>query len=137
MKKRKVIYVCSKYKGNVKENTKRAIEYCRAIYKEGHIPIAPHLYLPRFLNDNDPKEREQALELGLKALKHCDEIWVFDSDISSGMQLEIDFAEKHKIPITYVQGAIYLMKKRLKEQIDVLKAYDDLTKIWDELKRGR
>ena len=120
MKKQKVIYVCSKYKGNVEKNTEQAIEYCRAVYKEGFIPIAPHLYLPRFLNDNDPIERKQALELGLQALKHCDEIWVFDSDISSGMQMEIDFAEKHHIPITYVHGELYLMKKNLEKQLEVI-----------------
>lgn len=105
-KKQKVIYVCSKYKGNVKKNTKKAIEYCRMVHELGHIPIAPHLYIPRWLDDNNPEERKQGLKLGLRALKHCDEIWVFGDYISEGMLLEIEFAKANNIPIRHFCGEV-------------------------------
>lgn len=100
MKDKKIIYVCSKYRGDVKLNTHFAIGYCMGVYKMGHIPIAPHLYFTRFLDDNDPKEREDGLEMGLSLLRLCDELWVFGKDnISEGMQMEINFAKKNNIPI--------------------------------------
>lgn len=105
-KNEKVIYVCSKYKGNVKKNTKKTIEYCRMVYQLGHIPIAPHLYIPRWLDDNNPEEREQGLKLGLRALRHCDEIWVFGDFISEGMLQEIEFAEANNIPIRHFCGEV-------------------------------
>lgn len=105
-KKQKVIYVCSKYKGNVKKNTKKAIAYCRMVHELGHIPIAPHLYIPRWLDDNDPDEREQGLKLGLRALKHCDEIWVFGDFISEGMLQEIEFAKANNIHIRHFCGEV-------------------------------
>ena len=102
MKNKKLVYVCSKYRGDVELNTHFALGYCKGLYKSGCIPIAPHLYFTRFLDDNDPKERIDGLEMGLHLLKLCDELWVFDKDdISEGMQTEIDFAKKNNIPIIY------------------------------------
>lgn len=99
---RKLIYVCSKYSGDVEKNTVNAIEYCKCVYKHGHIPVAPHIYFTRFLDDSIPEERKDGMELGLKLLKQCDELWIFDDDPSVGMQQEIEFARANNIPITYV-----------------------------------
>ena len=100
MGNKKLIYVCSKYSGDIEKNTQYAMAYCRAIYRCGQIPIAPHLYFTRFLNDDNQVEREDGLQMGLKLLSMCDEMWVFDGDISKGMKQEIEFATKHNIPIT-------------------------------------
>ena len=104
MEDKKLIYVCSKYKGDVEQNTRNALAYCRAIYRMGYIPIASHLHFTRFLDDNDPVEREDGLKMGLQLLNLCNEIWVFGDDISSGMQREIDFAIDNSIPIKHVKG---------------------------------
>lgn len=103
-KDRKMIYICSKYRGDVTVNTVNAMKFCRAICKAGHIPVAPHLYFTRFLDDNIGEERQMGLELGLELLSHCDEIWVFGDDISEGMLQEMQFAKYINVPIRYVGG---------------------------------
>lgn len=54
-----VVYVCSPYAGDVEENIRKACAYCRYTVDQGCIPLAPHLYLPQFLDEES--ERELAL----------------------------------------------------------------------------
>ena len=103
-KNRIKIYICSKYKGDVKANVRNALKFCKAICKLGHIPVAPHLYFTRFLDDNIDEERQLGLELGLELLSDCDELWVFGDDISEGMLQEMNFAKFINIPVRYVGG---------------------------------
>lgn len=104
------IYVCSPLRGNEKENIKRAEEYCRKIVlKLNAIPICPHIYFTRFLNDNSKIERELGLDLGQRLLKDCDRVFVFDDyGISEGMKKEIEVAESLNIPVIYTSGGNYL-----------------------------
>ena len=44
------------------------------------IPIAPHLYFPRFMSEET--ERDEALYNGLILLSKCDEIWICGDRIS-------------------------------------------------------
>lgn len=41
-----VVYICSRYSGDVKRNTEMARRYCRYAVDQGCIPLAPHLILP-------------------------------------------------------------------------------------------
>ncbi len=68
-------------------------------------PIAPHLYYPQFLDDNDPTERQLGIELGLKALRSCDELWIVSNRISSGMSAEIKEAQKCGIRVLVFTSA--------------------------------
>lgn len=86
------IYVCSPYRGDVVRNMNFAQECCRDIFKHHHIPIAPHLYFPLFMNDNIKEVRELAFELNKRLIDMCDYITVFGTEISEGMQIEIDYA---------------------------------------------
>ena len=100
----KRIYICSPYKGktyNVEKHKQLARVYCRMAWDKGFFPIAPHLYLPQFLDDWSKTERSAALKYGLKALEQCAEIWVFGKKISTGMKAEIEKAEALKIPVKY------------------------------------
>lgn len=90
----KIVYICSPYRDNPKANTKAAQQYCRMAYEAGEIPVAPHLYLPQFLDDDKEAERAFALRLGLRLLKYCAEIWVFGDKITDGMRGEIEQAQK-------------------------------------------
>lgn len=56
---RPLVYVCSPYAGDVEANTARARRYCRYVTDQGGIPLAPHLYLPQFLDEKT--ERDLAL----------------------------------------------------------------------------
>ena len=90
----KTVFICSPYRGNVVENEKKAIAYSKQANKAGYVPLAPHLLLTRFLNDQNPDERIQGLPLGQELLKRCDEIWVYGPTISQGMKYEIDTAKE-------------------------------------------
>lgn len=76
---------------------------CRIVALRGFIPIAPHIYFTRFLDDKSPNERELGMSCGFELLKLCEEIWVFNFDgISEGMQREIDLAKKLGKKIRYL-----------------------------------
>lgn len=51
--------------------------------------IAPHGYLPLFLDDNDPAEREIALKFGMDVLELCDAICCCGERLSTGMKAEV------------------------------------------------
>lgn len=95
----RVVYVASPYKGDVEANVMRAMRYCRFVIHNGCLPIAPHVYLTKILDDNIADERRLGIELGLQLLVLCDELWVFGNKISEGMTLELKLAQILNIPI--------------------------------------
>lgn len=95
------IYICSPFRGDTEVNTQNAINYCRFAVKQGHFPIAPHIWLTRFLDDTDRSERDLGISFGLRLLSGCREVWVFGSRISEGMGQEIREAERRSIPVRY------------------------------------
>ena len=98
------IYVCSPYRGNLTEmirNMNNTAEYCAAIVKEGAVPVAPHLYFPRFMNEDIPEDREFGMKVGRMLLAKCCEVRVFGDRISEGMQEEINLAKQLNIPIRH------------------------------------
>lgn len=99
---KKLIFVSSRLRGDMENNMKLAECLCRIVALRGFIPIAPHIYFTRFLDDRNSNEREMGLTSGLELLKLCEEIWVFSFDgISQGMQLEIDTAKEMGKTIKY------------------------------------
>lgn len=86
----KKIYVCSPLAGDIEGNIKRAIEFSKFVTRQGCLPITPHIYCTQFLDDTVPEERLKGLEMGIELLKVCDELWVFGSRISNGMEKEIE-----------------------------------------------
>jgi hypothetical protein len=94
-------YICSPFAGNIAQNTANAIRYCRFALKCERLPIAPHLLFPRFMNDANPDERNLAISFGIRLLGGCREIWVFGDRVSKGMQLEIRFAMRKRIPVRF------------------------------------
>ena len=99
-----VVYVCSPYAGDVEENIRKACAYCRYTVDHGYIPLAPHLYLPQFLDEES--ERELALFMDIALLSRCAELWVFGDVISAGMEKEIQYAQRKGKPIQYISGVI-------------------------------
>lgn len=97
--RKKLIYVCSPLRGDIERNIKRASEYSRYVFKQGHIPITPHLYLTTFLDDTNPEERTAGMKMGIELLNICNELWIFGKHISEGMFKEINAAEYRGIPV--------------------------------------
>ena len=108
------IYVCSPLRGADSEattisadtaymNQQAAREYCRYVVKNYPrcIPIAPHIYLTQFLDDDNRDDRKLALDIDRLLIGDCDELWVFGVVVSDGMAAEISEAARVGIPIRW------------------------------------
>lgn len=96
---RPLVYICSPYSGDPTGNTKKAIKYSRFAVDWGAIPLAPHLLLPLYMKEQT--ERSLAMFMDMVFLGRCEELWVFGSDWSDGMQAEIAKAKKRQMKIRY------------------------------------
>ena len=105
----KTIFVCSPYrplseteesrKAELESNIHRAKTACRILTTLGFMPLAPHLYFTTFLKDEEKREREDGIRLGLQWLEEADEVWVFGDTISEGMAVEIARAKELAKPV--------------------------------------
>ena len=96
-----LVFICSPYAGNIVHNVSRAKGYCRFAFSKGWIPQAPHLFFPQFMDDGDCEQRQLAIQMGIILMHKCSEVWVFGERISEGMRLEINTANRRRIPIRY------------------------------------
>ena len=104
MKKEDLVYICSPLsaptKAMIKRNMYKAGIYARSVTSHwGCRAIAPHSFLPEYLNDTIPQEREIALEFGLSVLKICKALVICGDVISEGMKGEIKKARELGIPV--------------------------------------
>ena len=95
---RPIVYICSPFSGDVAGNTIRARQYSRFAVDKGAIPIAPHLLLPQFMEEET--ERELAMFMDIAILSKCKALWVF-GEPTAGMQNEIAYAERKNMTIRY------------------------------------
>lgn len=102
----KFVYICSPLRGNVEANMAKARIYCRFAYDNGFVPLCPHIYFPQFLDDEKPKERADGLLYGLYLTQKCEQLWVFGSYISMGMEAEIKLAKSTGIPVRYFNESL-------------------------------
>lgn len=93
-----MVYICSAYSGDVEGNVAKARKYCRYAVDEGAIPIAPHLLLPQFMEEDT--ERELAMFMDIAILSKCKELWAFGSP-TAGMENEIAYAKRKQMTIKY------------------------------------
>lgn len=119
------IFVCSPYRptssdpaiaaDQLRANVERAKMACRLLSKLGHLPLAPHLYFTRFLDDADAGERADGITLGLAWLEQADEVWCFGSEITEGMNAEITRAGERNIPVRMLPEPTQLIEVILNE----------------------
>ena len=103
MDKKDIVYICSPLsaptKEGIRQNMEKAAHYARLVSGTfGCRAIAPHSFLPEYLDDNIPEEREAALAFGLSILKLSKAVIVCGNRISSGMRGEIKMAGELDIP---------------------------------------
>ncbi len=96
---RPLVYICSRYSGDIVVNTEAAKGYSRFAVDQGAIPFAPHLLLPLYMKEES--ERELAMFMDMIFLGKCDEVWVFGKEHSEGMKAEMDRARKLGKKIRY------------------------------------
>jgi len=94
-----LVYVASPFAGDIARNTENAVRYCRFAVDSGAIPLAPHLFLPRFMSEET--ERKAAMFMNMVFLGKCEQLWVFGDRITNGMAAEIAKAQKRGMPIRY------------------------------------
>lgn len=97
IKKNELVYICSPLSApterQIRENMKKASDYAELVVRQFHCrAIAPHSFLPAYLDDRIPEERELCLAFGISVLKLCRAVLVCGNRISSGMEGEIKTA---------------------------------------------
>ena len=104
IKKNELVYICSPLsaptKMQMRENMNRARFYVNVISSQfGCREIAPHVFLPEYLDDNIPEERAIGLQFGLAVLERSKAVIVCGNRISTGMSGEIKRAKELQIPV--------------------------------------
>ena len=99
MEENKLVYIASPYAGDVEANVAFAKAACRYAMEQGCTPVAVHLLYPQLLADHVPAEREAGIQMGLRVLKACDEMWLCGNRLSSGMRAELAAAEQMGLPV--------------------------------------
>lgn len=97
---RPLVYVCAPFNGDIEGNKKKATEFAEFAYKNGCIPVTPHLLFP-FMNDESPNERALALHMDIVLMGKCQEVWVLSERITSGMSAEIEKATRRRQTVRY------------------------------------
>lgn len=95
----KLVYICTPFAGDIEDNLCFARAACRYASDCGYAPIAVHLLYPQILDDTDPTEREIGIQMGLRVLASCDEVWICGERISHGMSCELAEAKRLGVQI--------------------------------------
>ena len=100
-------YICSPLSAPTAEGIRRNMEaarwYMQMVSRLWDCrAVAPHAYLPEFLDDKDKQERDLALSFGLAYLDTCDRLVICGSRFTKGMLGEIQHAAAQKIPIFWI-----------------------------------
>ncbi len=101
-------YICSPLSAPTAEGIRRNMEaarwYMQTISQLWDCrAVAPHAYLPEFLDDRDEQERNLALSFGLAYLDTCDRLVICGNRFTKGMLGEIQHAAAQKIPIFWIR----------------------------------
>lgn len=100
----KLIYICSPYAGDIERNVRFAQEACRYAVSQNCAPVAVHLLYPQLLDDTVPEERKIGIQMGLRVLAGCEELWLCGSCISTGMRCELLEAQRLGIPVRRISA---------------------------------
>lgn len=101
-----IIYVCSRFSAENELQFANQLRITKKVSKEvvlaGHEVIAPHLYYPQFLDDDNEHERFLGTQSAIKLLDVCGALFVFIGlGVSKGMEAEIKAAKQNSMDIRY------------------------------------
>lgn len=102
-KYRPLVYIVSRYAGDVEENLEKTQAFCRFALEQGQIPLSGTLAFSSLMDDDDPEERSLALFMDIVLMGKCDEVWVLvtNKGFSDGMTTEILRAKKRRQKIRF------------------------------------
>lgn len=91
----KKVFICSPFRGDEatkQRNIDAAVFACSVAIGRGYAPIAPHLFIPRCLDDSSERERALGLKVSKALLEACSEVWQWGDIITAGMAAELIYA---------------------------------------------
>lgn len=99
----KVAYIAHPVGGDIQKNLAAILKIVRYVnlQEPDVVPFAPYLVDCQALDDRIHEERQRGIKNDI-ALFHkgfIDEVWVYGTHISRGMQAEIDLATRLGIPV--------------------------------------
>jgi len=99
----KKVFICSRYRADARHTVEEAVSSalcaCGFAIRKGCAPIAPHVYIPKCLDDDNPEERAVGMAIGREFLKMCDEVWQWGKTVTEGMAEELAYAKELGKPI--------------------------------------
>lgn len=113
----KLVYICSLYAGEVERYIRFAQEACRYAISQNCAPVAVHLLYPQLLDDMVPKERKIGIQMGLRILINCEELWLCGSPISAGMLYELKEGERLGITIRGVSEEEIMEHSKIRKEL--------------------
>ena len=94
----KKVYIAHALSGAWDEGVKAAKEYAFRAATIGCMPIVPYALMDGLLDDTIEDERNLGMQLDIRQLINCDEIWLCGERISEGMEKEREIAALLHIP---------------------------------------
>ncbi len=89
-------YICHPFSSDPERSRSTVAEIARRLALEGHLPIAPQIYLPQFVDE--ATERDLALRLCLELVALSDEVRVY-GEPTAGMVIEVEQARRRGIEV--------------------------------------
>ena len=93
------VYICHPFSGDVVTNQEKVRRICEDLKREGNgdiLPVAPHIYLPEFVDEFH--ERDIAIRFCLSLLECCSLVYVY-GEPTEGMREEVAYAESKGITV--------------------------------------
>lgn len=121
-----LIYVCAAYSGT--DDYNRILKFGQYVVNKGYIPIIPHTMLHGVIDNANPRQRADGLEVARQLLKMCDAVWVFgrEKSASEGMTAEIKLAGDFGIPVRYIDvTAVWGADEQTQAQIKCIRFYEN------------
>jgi len=114
--KEKIAYISSPFRGDTYTNTEKARKYSRIAYEHGYTPIAPHLLLPQFMDDNVPAERIDMQKISEVLIRKSYIMFVCGDVITDDMKSEMMYARKVGLTVVPLDGITKVSEYLEKEQ---------------------
>lgn len=124
-KDKPLIYVCAAYSGT--DDYNRILKFGQYVVNQDYIPIIPHTMLHGVIDNGNPRQRADGLEVARQLLKMCDAVWVFgrEKSVSEGMSAEIRLAGDFGIPVRYVDvTAVWGADEQTQALIKCIRCYE-------------
>lgn len=118
--KRPLAYICSPIHFENDQQTKRdmkqASEYCRVLYEAGYTPIAPHMFIPSYVDIGIAEERQELKQMSLALLRRCHVLVLCGGEANCGMLELIQAAHNLHITATTLDGLLAVRELTSKKQ---------------------